>query len=634
MSTLAWVVLPVASSRLAVPPILLYWFLLTLGMAGQVGLLLWLVHRDNGSLTWQTFRGQFQINCPRNARNGQPRPRLFWWLILWIIPGVAGSLVAVFLGVVGGMIFAYNAGVHATVYYPLDLAAPEFANIQAVALGLLVFWIVLSVAVEELLFRGFLLPSLRLRCGKWDWVANAALYAGYYLFQPWLMPARFIQALIFTWPVRRWRSVWMSIVLRGFPNLAFLVIVISVYHWPVFKELPATLSLPQISRHPATGRNWSLLQQQQSVAALPHYDPNSGAFFQVNVPGCNLSNLDLRNSFADLAHAEFDSQTQWPPLDRMPADFDPGHVMELGKDPGLGLRALHARGITGRGVGIGIVDHYLLTDHREYAGRVRWYEEFGQPGPAHMHAPAVASLALGKTVGVAPEAGLYHIGIADDVRPILLGYHCCAHGIQRLLEINQHLPGQERIKVISMSVGLMPGLPGYAELRRAIQSALNQGVAVFLVKDESSVRTDGIPRIDGLARPCLADPDAPASYTPTPWLIRLLPRWRRDLNFTDCVFVPMESRTAASPTGVGDYTFFGQGGASWTIPYIAGLYALAAQANPAITPDQFRSALFRTARPIQWQGKDGLVSFGPIVDPDALIRAVALPRQTEAGSPP
>ena len=614
MSTLAWVVFPLASPRLAVSPILLYWLLLTLGMAGQAGLLFWLVQREKGSLSWQNFRQTFQVNFPRNAKNGEPRPRLFWWLVLWIIPGAAVSLAAVFLGVVGGMIFAYAAGVCATVYYPLDLAAPELANVRAGALSLLAFWVVLSVAVEELFFRGFLLPGLRPKSGKWGWLLHAALYAGYYLFQPWLMPARFLQALVFTWPVRRWRSVWMSIILRGLPNLVFLAVVIGFYRWPAFQELAAPQPLPRISRQPAPQKRVSLIQQDQPLAALPHYDAESGNFFQVDLRSCDLSKLDLRQSFPDLALADFDSVTAWPALDRMPAEFDPAQVMELGRDPGLGLKALHAQGITGRGVGIGIVDHFLLTEHAEYAGRVRWYEEIGMPGPAQMHAPAVASLALGRTVGVAPEASLYHIGFADDPRVISLMYHCYAQGILRLLEVNQRLPGPEKIRVISLSIGLMGGLPGAAEFRRAIETALSRGVAVFLVKDESSVRTDGIPQIDGLARPCLADPEPPASYA--------LPPWAMAMNFTNCVFVPMFSRTTASPTGVGDYVFYGQGGTSWTIPYVAGLFALAAQVNPAITPDQFRSALFRTAHSTPSQGKREPVLL-PIVDPAALLRAVA-----------
>ena len=51
------------------------------------------------------------------------------------------------------------------------------------------------------------------------------------------------------------------------------------------------------------------------------------------------------------------------------------NVIELGKNPGLGVRQLHQMGIDGRGVSIGLVDMSLLREHNEYAGRIRHYEE-------------------------------------------------------------------------------------------------------------------------------------------------------------------------------------------------------------------------------------------------------------------
>ncbi len=53
----------------------------------------------------------------------------------------------------------------------------------------------------------------------------------------------------------------------------------------------------------------------------------------------------------------------------------------------------------------------LLVDHQEYRDRIRLYEEINidKGTPAQMHGAAVASIAVGKTVGVAPEADLYYI---------------------------------------------------------------------------------------------------------------------------------------------------------------------------------------------------------------------------------
>lgn len=92
-------------------------------------------------------------------------------------------------------------------------------------------------------------------------------------------------------------------------------------------------------------------------------------------------------------------------------DFDPSRQLELRKDPGLGVRRLHERGIDGHGISIGIIDQPLLVDHVEYRDRLRSYEEIHSPAgaPAQMHGPAVASIAVGRTVGVAPGADVYYI---------------------------------------------------------------------------------------------------------------------------------------------------------------------------------------------------------------------------------
>ena len=41
-------------------------------------------------------------------------------------------------------------------------------------------------------------------------------------------------------------------------------------------------------------------------------------------------------------------------------------AMSLGRNPGLKVRELHQVGITGKGIGIGIIDTALLVDHVEY----------------------------------------------------------------------------------------------------------------------------------------------------------------------------------------------------------------------------------------------------------------------------
>jgi len=344
--------------------------------------------------------------------------------------------------------------------------------------------------------------------------------------------------------------------------------------------------------------------------------------FQMDLRGMDLSSLDLRNSLNELQHALFDDETVWPPSERMPAGFDAGRIMDLGRNPGLGIRALHALGITGHGVGIAIIDQTLVADHREYAGQLRLYEEvgYGPDSPASMHGPAVASIAVGKTVGVAPEADLYFIAdtMCTDENSESADYACLARSVRRIIEINQSLPEGRKIRVLSISIGWMPDSKGYAEIMDAVRAANAAGIFVVTTSLDA---TNGL-SLCPLGREPLADPDAFSSYEPGLFLVKD-PARRLFAQVTilqnNCLWVTMDSRTTAEYSGPDDYVFYREGGMSWSVPYVAGIYALAAQVRPDITPDEFWSLALSTGRTV-WNGQTLLV--GPIVDPQALIAAL------------
>jgi hypothetical protein len=370
--------------------------------------------------------------------------------------------------------------------------------------------------------------------------------------------------------------------------------------------LPATLKLPCICRNPEADDYRHFSNHGAPLASLPGFHPENS--FSVDLRSADASRLDLRNSAADLEHANFDSQTIWPPKDRLPPGFDAARVLELGKNPGLGVRRLHAQGITGCGIGIGIVDQTLLTRHSEFAARIKWYEEIDVKSwwPSQMHGPAVASIAVGKTVGVAPEADLFYIAVNTKMSSLLHNY---ALGVRRLLEINQRLPKERRIRAISLSVGYGPGTPGYDEFIGAVKEAEAEGIFVAWCRE-----TARFP-IEGLGVPSSADRDDFSAYT-------VAQSYQVHPN-EGSLKVPMDSRTTASPTSVNDYAHYGPGGTSWTVPYAAGAYALTAQADPNITPEQFWSLAVKTGRRIQMKFHGQDVSVGPVLDMEALIKALA-----------
>ncbi|MGE5642987.1 MAG: S8 family serine peptidase, partial [Byssovorax cruenta] len=186
-----------------------------------------------------------------------------------------------------------------------------------------------------------------------------------------------------------------------------------------------------------------------------------------------------------MLYADFDSKTQWPTFDKMPGGFDWQKIMELNKDPGLGMRALHEQGITGKGVSIAMIDQTLLVDHIEYKDRLRLYEEMQdlrEVGPqARMHGGAVASIAVGKSVGVAPDADLYYIatGFCGAASLEDMDYSCWAKAIHRIVEINRGLPADQKIRVLSLSFGWTPKNKGYDEIMSAVNEARATGIFVI-----------------------------------------------------------------------------------------------------------------------------------------------------------
>jgi len=356
------------------------------------------------------------------------------------------------------------------------------------------------------------------------------------------------------------------------------------------------------------------------MVSLKHYDANSDNPFQIDLRSCDLSGLDLSNSLSDLLYASFDDRTVWPPADHMSKAFNWRHIIELGKNPGLGVRSLHARGVTGRGVSIAVIDQPLLTNHQEYVDRLQLYEEINvDPNTtSQMHGPAVASIALGKTVGTAPEAMLYYIGSwvhdykANSKR---FTFRYRAKAVRRILEVNERLPDNQKIRVLSMSVGWLSHQDGYDDIVAAVDEAKAAGM---LVVSSSIEQTHGY-KFQSLGRHPLADPDIFTSYTPALWYAK---RFYTGGRFSDRLLIPTDSRTVASPTGADEYVFYRQGGWSWTIPYIAGVYALAAQADTTITPERFWSLALETGRTIELEHEGEAVSFGPIIDPVALIESL------------
>lgn len=362
-----------------------------------------------------------------------------------------------------------------------------------------------------------------------------------------------------------------------------------------------------IERHPAAA-DFSSLYGFGKREELPNLFHDA-----YDIRSTDLTACDLTKEYSKLLKASFDSKTVWP--DKLPENFDPDNIMELYKNPGLHIRSLHEQGITGKGVGIAIIDQPLLVDHIEYRDRLKYYSEriTVKDQDASMHGAAVASIAVGNSVGVAPEAELYYI--AEDFELVLDDYGLLAEAINKLLDLNETLPVKRRIRVISISWGVdyKKGI-GTKPLNEAYQRAKEEGVLIIttsIFKRENMA-------FFGLDKYPLSDPDDFNSYTkiPNPAEPDMMKKMKRDYNIS----VPMNYRCTASPTGKEDYVVYREGGLSWAAPYVAGVYALACQVKPEITYEEFWKLAALTARTSHgsYEGEEYEAPY--IIDPAAIIK--------------
>lgn len=359
------------------------------------------------------------------------------------------------------------------------------------------------------------------------------------------------------------------------------------------------------------------------LETVPSYNSSVYTNTGVDLKGYDLSALDLADRAEDLLHSDFDSSTRWPNV--LPDTFDPVTVMELGKNPGLCLRELHRQGVAGKGISMAIIDQALLLDHVEYRDRLASYEELHCFNPrAQMHGAAVSSIAVGKTAGVAPEATLYYIATTHLMQrghnETVWDMQWLARAIDRVLEINSTLPEERRIRVISISVGWdWLFQQGYWDVLRSVEKAKRENIFVV----SSSLSTTYGFEFDGLGRHPLSDPDAAESYRPGLWWANRYYNYPHSLD-DGTLLVPMDSRCIAAPTGARDYVFYRDGGWSWSIPFIAGLYVLACQVKPDITPDLFWETALETGDSTTFEHEGTRYTLENIVNPSKLIESLLL----------
>ncbi len=413
---------------------------------------------------------------------------------------------------------------------------------------------------------------------------------------------------------------------------------------------------------------------------IPEFDTDTKLDSQSFVLYGDASEVDFSNAGEKLPYIRFNSKTKFPTIDKMPDGFNPEQVLENGKVPGLSIGDLHAMGITGKGITVAIIDQPLNTEHSEIKDNIIHYESNGYPEhlEAQIHGTAVSSLLAGKTVGVAPDAKIVYFAanatkikrtLADEnfqkvlrqyfpkdmdfdetIKDILNNRHQIdeefshkinqiianlppdikeqafsvkteiyfthrAKALRKILFMNARLPQDKKISAVSISWGMLGTDP---ESTKLIKQLIDSGVMV-LTTDSERFYGDKANFIT-IDRKMNSNPDDIQSYEVGFW------KKNKD-NLHEHLLVPAGGRTIAGNQSNDDYIYCGaNSGMSWSTPYLVGVYALAKQVAPNLTPHHFFEIAQQTAV------SNGQTGDNKIIQPQGIIQylqnEMVLQRQT------
>jgi len=205
---------------------------ITVGLIWLFVLSMIIVYREEGDLRWNTIKRRLRLNTPRDPKTGETRGKLW----LWLIPFILLYLISVML------INPPLDGLWVRLFPFLD-APPgfdpgdllEYPIVKEKLLGawwFLGLWFFMSlfntVLGEEFLFRGVLLPKMNGVFGKWDWVANTALFSLFHWHMPW-HPLSIMAAFAFSaWASRRFKSNWIFVIAHGVDGVFLFLLVLAV----------------------------------------------------------------------------------------------------------------------------------------------------------------------------------------------------------------------------------------------------------------------------------------------------------------------------------------------------------------------------------------------------------------------
>jgi uncharacterized protein len=215
MAALAWGVAPALARAFSGPAALERALLLSLtaGLAWQFVLVLLLVRREQGTLSWPVVKDALWLRAPEHPRTRRRGGLLWLVLVPCLLLFGAEELVPSPAAVAGHDLPTFlQSGAGSAL---LSGSWTWFAVLVALT-------VLNTVLGEELLFRGLLLPRMQGAFGRGDWVANGVLFAVYHLHMPWAIPVDLVDTVAIALPSRRYRSALIGIAVHSAQSVVVL----------------------------------------------------------------------------------------------------------------------------------------------------------------------------------------------------------------------------------------------------------------------------------------------------------------------------------------------------------------------------------------------------------------------------
>lgn len=178
----------------------------------QVGFLLYQGKKKNGTLSLNgivLYRQRISL-----------RQYLFWVPVIFLLVG----LLFAGLAPVAGFLESLFAWLPEAMHLDMGLGGEYSKSVLIITyLFAFIFVVLIGPTVEELYFRGYLLPRMPQLKG-WTPILHSTLFALYHTWTPWMFITRTIGLLPLIYIVQRKRNIYLGILIHIFANAIDIIV--------------------------------------------------------------------------------------------------------------------------------------------------------------------------------------------------------------------------------------------------------------------------------------------------------------------------------------------------------------------------------------------------------------------------